>query len=50
MRHRPTVYDIKSNLIKHRKQACQLDPRAAVVPFSKHKERAKYNVEINLNV
>lgn len=35
MSHRPTVTDIKSNLMKHRKQACQLDPRAAVVPFSK---------------
>lgn len=35
MSHRPTVADIKSNLMKHRKQACQLDPRSAVVPFSK---------------
>ena len=35
MSHRPTVTDIKSNLMKHRKQACQLDPRSVVVPFSK---------------
>ena len=35
MSHRPTVADIKGNLMKYRKQACQLDPRSAVVPFSK---------------
>lgn len=35
MSHRPTIADIKGNLMKHSKQACQLDPRAVVVPFSR---------------